>query len=80
MARTIASLSKLALVMVMNRLTVTRWLTSAGTALPSARNLVVTADSPFVANTSRSCIAATSGFLPQTPQIVQPLQPAVSWH
>ena len=39
---------------------------------------VVTADSPFVTYTSKSCIAATPGFLPHTPETVQPLQPAVS--
>ena len=47
---------------------------------PSRRSAVVTADSPLLTYTSRSCMAATSGCLPQTPTIVQPLQPAVSWH
>ncbi len=73
-----ASRSKLALVMVMNRFSVTRRLTSGATLAPSARSWVVTADSPLVTYTSRSCMAATSGFLPHTPTWVQPVQPAVS--
>jgi len=75
-----ASLSKLALVMVVNRFQVMRWLTWGSTALPSARSRVVTAERPLVTQTSRSCMAATSGVFPQTPDRVQPVQPAVSWH
>ena len=73
-----ANFDEEAIVMVMNRFKVIRWFTSAGTSLPSALNCVVIADSPFVKWTSRSCMAAVSGFLPQTPICVQPAQPAVS--
>ena len=33
---------------------------------------------PLLTYTSKSCMAATDGVLPQTPERVQPLQPAVS--
>ena len=47
-AALIASASKFAFVMVMKRLTVTRWLISLSTGLPSLRNAVVTCERHFV--------------------------------
>ena len=75
-----ASGSKFTLVMVAKRFWVIRWFVRRETAAPSARSLTATAARPFVTYTSRSCRAAVSGVLPQTPARVQPLQPAVSWH
>ena len=63
----IASLSKFAFVIVMKRFKVIRWFTSLLISFPSARSLVVTADIPLLTYISKSCIFATSGFLPQTP-------------
>ena len=76
----IASSSKLAFVIVVNRLSDTRWFTCSLTSLPSALSCVVTAESPLVTYTSRSCSPAVSGSLPQTPLIVHPVPFAVSWH
>ena len=45
------SRSKFALVIVINRFTLIRWLISGQTFCPSARSRVVTADSPFVGKT-----------------------------
>ena len=47
---------------------------------PSFLNLVVTSDNPLVTYINKSCIFASSGLFPHTPNLVHPLHPAVSWH
>ncbi len=71
------SLSKLALVIVINRPSIIN-LSKATTSIPISSALTPNCDIPFKEYIIKSCKLANSAVLPHIPTLVQPLPPAVS--